>query len=125
MVPNTSEQSGFTLIELVMVIAILGILAVSAVPKFIDLSGQASQAAVDGVAGAISSASAINYGARRLNNTQGQAVDDCDDGDDLLQSGPLTGYTITAAAITDGNTGTCVVNGENGKTANAYVIGIS
>jgi len=56
-----NHQQGFTLIELVMVIVILGILSAIAIPKFIDLSGHAQQAAVQGVAGALASADAINY----------------------------------------------------------------
>ena len=54
-------QRGFTLIELVMVIVILGVLAAVAIPKFVDLKGDAQQAAMSGVAGAAGSASAINY----------------------------------------------------------------
>ena len=60
-----SAQSGFTLIELVVVIVILGILAATALPKFIDLTGSANQAAAAGVAGALSSAGSINYGASK------------------------------------------------------------
>jgi len=45
------KQSGFTLIELVIVVVILGFLAVTAIPKFIDLTTQAKQANIEGMAG--------------------------------------------------------------------------
>ncbi|MGA7801368.1 MAG: type II secretion system protein [Gammaproteobacteria bacterium] len=54
-----NKQHGFTLIELVMVIVILGILAAIAVPKFVDLSTDATTAAEAGMSGAVSSAQAI------------------------------------------------------------------
>ena len=53
------RQKGFTLIELVVVIVILGLLAATALPRFIDLTGNARLASVQGVAGGMRSAVAL------------------------------------------------------------------
>lgn len=49
-------QKGFTLIELVIVIVLLGILASVALPRFLNITKDAHNAAVSGTAGAIASA---------------------------------------------------------------------
>ena len=55
------RQHGFTLIELVMVIAIIGILSSLAVPKFLDLSGAAKISATKAGLGSVRSVLAIKY----------------------------------------------------------------
>lgn len=57
-----SQASGFTLIELVVVITILGILAAFAVPKFIALDSQARIATINGLAGSVKSAASLARG---------------------------------------------------------------
>ncbi len=104
------KQSGFTLIELVMVIVILGILAAAALPKFVNLRGEAQRAAVDGVAGALSSGNTINYAVRSLNPASGVAIADCSNASAVLEGGLSTNYAITAAAITAGTTTTCTLS---------------
>lgn len=46
-------RTGFTMVELVLVIAIIGILAISVLPSFIDFSGDAEKKAIDSIAVAI------------------------------------------------------------------------
>ncbi len=123
-------QRGFTLIELVMVIVILGVLAAVAIPKFVDLKGDAVTASTQGVAGALSSASAINYASRSISATRGAAVANCTDvsNGNILQGGLPTGYTITGAAVTAGNSVTCTISNTTVAppvTASFTAVGIS
>jgi len=57
----THKQSGFTLIELVVVISIIAILAAVAIPRYINLQTQASVAKLNGVLGSIKSAAALAH----------------------------------------------------------------
>ncbi|BDM63089.1 MSHA biogenesis protein MshB [Shewanella sp. NFH-SH190041] len=49
-------QRGFSLIELVIVIVILGLLAATAIPRFLNVTDDAENASVDGVAGGLATA---------------------------------------------------------------------
>lgn len=51
-----TKQTGFSLIELVIVIVILGLLAATAIPRFLNVTDDAEDASVDGVAGGLSTA---------------------------------------------------------------------
>ncbi|MCC4832981.1 type II secretion system GspH family protein [Shewanella sp. 10N.7] len=50
------KQQGFSLIELVIVIVILGLLAATAIPRFLNVTEDAQNASVDGVAGGLATA---------------------------------------------------------------------
>ena len=62
------NEQGFTLIELIVVIAIIGILAAVAVPAFLNVVQTAHDANVDAVAGVMSSGVVLNASAALANN---------------------------------------------------------
>ena len=120
------QQSGFTLIELVMVIVILGILAVTVVPKYIDLKGDAQTAALEGVVGAIASANSTNYAARSVGTGKGNATIGltCSTAAAaILDGGIPTGYSLSATAIVAG-ANSCTVTQTGGATATVNITGI-
>jgi len=61
------REAGFTLIELIVVIAIIGILAAVAVPAFIGVVDDAHQANMDGIEGVMRSAATMQASDNLMN----------------------------------------------------------
>ena len=142
---RSTRQHGFTLIELILVIVILGVLAAVAVPRFIDLSSEAEVASVRAQAGALTSASSMNFAAFKAGRSTaagdpnnavaitGAASAVCvnDTLNRLLSSDAFPGdFTATAAATEPGSCATdafvrCTIkpsrSGEQGEEAIATI----
>jgi len=66
------NQKGFTLIELVIIIAVLGILAAVAIPKYTNITSESKEAAARGALGGLRSGITIFYANEAV--TTGNAV---------------------------------------------------
>ena len=102
------KQTGFTLIELVVVVVILGLLAVTAIPKYLDLTDQAQQANIEGMAGGFATAISL---ARAQWEAEGRPNNGTDN---------LVNYDGTVLMLTNENNST-----GSGSIRPGYVVGLT
>lgn len=76
---TNQKVSGFTLIELVVVIIVLGILAVIAAPKFIGLSKEAREKTLMQLQASVKTANTLTYSKTQMPSLQSQVVAGRDD----------------------------------------------
>lgn len=82
-----TQQKGFTLIELIIVIVVLGILAVTAAPQFLNFSTDARESTLQGLQGSVKAASDIVYGKSLIAGNSGIEKGKCgEDGDEACES---------------------------------------
>lgn len=121
-------QNGFTLMELVIVIVVLGILAAVAIPNYIDFKSEAGTAHAKGLAGGLTSASAINLAACKTGLSECYPISassppTCN----LIALNLLVGgfdssqVTLSVTPTFSGNVGTCTVTPLQGTVATASI----
>ena len=88
------KVTGFTIIELVVVITILAILSAAALPRFVSLQQDARIAKLDGIAGTLRSAAALAHAACLAQTGTGSIT--------AGQSCPASGTVSTVTNLMEG-----------------------
>ena len=98
----SKKQGGFTLVELVVVVAVLGVLSSFALPKILGTVNDARIASLTGVAEALTAASTHNYMIRGADNNKGTPILTCEDVAKVLHLGSTDKLRADGYEITEG-----------------------
>ncbi|MFV8462618.1 type II secretion system protein [Vibrio campbellii] len=83
------KNKGFTLIELVAVIAVLGIIAVAAAPRFLNIKSDATIATLDGFIGAFNATNEIVMGKATIEGLENEKLAQLPDQDIWIRWGAI------------------------------------
>jgi len=104
------KSSGFTLIELIMIIVIIGILAAIAVPKYVNLASDAELASKKAFTGSIQSAASICLADYAINtNASISSINATTVYGYLSETGGLTQSTNNYTVVINGTTYTWTI----------------
>lgn len=113
-------QSGYTFIEMIIVLCIVMMVAANALPRYINITIQTKKTAVIGLASSLSTASATNYVGYKTRAVAMFKVSNCIDVAQGLDTGLPRQYTIEPQPIPAGKTVACLVT-DNGDNSAVFV----
>ncbi|MBF0449059.1 MAG: prepilin-type N-terminal cleavage/methylation domain-containing protein [Magnetococcales bacterium] len=118
---SNRAESGFTLIELIMVIVILGILAAAITPQFLDVTGEANVAVTDKLHGDLKSTMQTAFGLHRARGLTATGTGDelyitnCTSLESYLDD--MGGATCTGTTVTFPDTRTAAITAETNTSS--------
>ena len=101
----------YAVVDLTLFAILVLLLGTTALPRLLESPAQTVDFTVDDVAFRLSSASAINYAARRSTPKGGVRVRDCVDVVSLLDRGLDEGYAVKSRPLSAGRAGDCTLLG--------------